>query len=103
MIQCMDSDNLHRRLSKVSGQIKAIDRMIDEDIPCEDILAQISAAKSALNKVGQVVLEGHIRHCVVQAVQKGDAAVLQGALQTLLASPEGRRLFAQLGGMMGQR
>ena len=38
----------------------------------EDILAQISAAKSALNKVGQVVLEGHINHCVVQAVANGD-------------------------------
>ncbi|MCR5175079.1 MAG: metal-sensing transcriptional repressor, partial [Oscillospiraceae bacterium] len=58
MIQCMDTDNLHRRLAKVMGQIKAIDRMIDEDVPCEDILSQINAAKSALNKAGQVVLEG---------------------------------------------
>ena len=41
MIQCMDTDNLHRRLAKVMGQIKAIDRMIDEDVPCEDILSQI--------------------------------------------------------------
>ena len=40
---------------------------------------------------------------LAQAGEKGDAAVLQGALQTLLASPEGRRLFAQLGGMMGKR
>ena len=40
---------------------------------------------------------------LAEAVQKGDAAVLQGALQTLLATPEGRRLFAQLGGMMGKR
>ena len=54
----MDSDNLHRRLKKIIGQVQAIDRMIDEDIPCEDILAQINAAKSALHKAGQVVLEG---------------------------------------------
>ena len=40
---------------------------------------------------------------LAEAVKKGDAAVLQGALQTLLATPEGRRLFAQLGGMMGKR
>ena len=40
---------------------------------------------------------------LAQAVEKGDAAVLQSALQTLLASPEGRRLFDQLGGMMGKR
>ena len=64
MKQCMDSENIHRRLKKIVGQVQAIDRMLDEDIPCEDILSQINAAKSALHKVGQVVLEGHIQHCV---------------------------------------
>ena len=77
MKQCMDSENLHRRLAKIMGQIKAIDRMIDEDIPCEDILSQISAAKSALNKAGQVVLEGHINHCIKDAVAKGDEAEIE--------------------------
>lgn len=48
MRQCMDADSLHRRLKKIIGQVQAIDRMIDEDVPCEDILAQINAAKSAL-------------------------------------------------------
>ena len=62
MKQCMDSDNLHRRLKKIIGQVQAIDRMIDEDVPCEDILAQINAAKSALHGCGKVVLEGHIEH-----------------------------------------
>ena len=57
MRQCMDADNLHRRLRKIIGQVQAIDRMVDEDVPCEDILAQINAAKSALHKAGQVVLE----------------------------------------------
>jgi DNA-binding FrmR family transcriptional regulator len=71
--QCMDADNLHRRLKKIIGQVQAIDRMVDEDIPCEDMLAQINAAKSALHKVGQVVLEGHIRHCVLDGIQHGDA------------------------------
>lgn len=64
MRQCMDAENLHRRLKKIIGQVQAIDRMVEEDVPCEDILAQINAAKSALHKVGQVVLEGHIKHCV---------------------------------------
>ena len=64
MKQCMDSDNLHRRLKKIIGQVQAIDRMVDEDVPCEDILMQINAAKSALHRVGQVVLEGHIQHTV---------------------------------------
>lgn len=73
MKQCMDSDNLHRRLKKIIGQVQAIDRMIDEDIPCEDILSQINAAKSALHKAGQVILEGHIQHCVRDGIQHGDA------------------------------
>ncbi|MBP5093788.1 MAG: metal-sensing transcriptional repressor [Abditibacteriota bacterium] len=72
MRQCMDTRKLHARIAKILGQIKAIDRMIDEDIPCEDVLSQISAAKSALNKVGQVVLEGHIDHCVRNAFERGD-------------------------------
>ena len=47
MRQCMDADNLHRRLKKIIGQVQAIDRMVDEDVPCEDMLSQINAAKSA--------------------------------------------------------
>lgn len=72
MKQCMDAENLHRRLKKILGQVNAIDRMVDEDVPCEDILAQINAAKSALHSVGQVVLEGHIQHCVRDGLAHGD-------------------------------
>ena len=46
MRQCMDAENLHRRLKKIIGQVQAIDRMVDEDVPCEDVLAQINAAKN---------------------------------------------------------
>ena len=70
MKQCMDADNLHRRLKKIIGQVQAIDRMVDEDVPCEDVLAQINAAKSALHKV---VLEGHIKHCVRDGIEHGNA------------------------------
>ena len=73
MKQCMDSANLHRRLAKIIGQIQAIDRMIDEDVPCENVLSQMNAAKSALNKAGQVVLEGHIKNCVKDGIEHGDA------------------------------
>ena len=61
MRQCMDADNLHRRLKKIIGQVQAIDRMID------------NAAKSALNGCGKVVLEGHIKHCVRDGIEHGDA------------------------------
>ena len=72
MKQCMDSANLHRRISKIIGQLNAIDRMIDEDVPCEDVLAQMNAAKSAIHKCGQIVLEGHIKHCVRDGLEHGD-------------------------------
>lgn len=73
MKQCMDAENLHRRLKKISGQIAAIDRMIDEDVPCEDIIVQINAVKSAVHKVGQIIMEGHIQHCVRDGIEHGDA------------------------------
>lgn len=73
MRQCMDMDNLHNRLRRVDGQIKAIDRMIEQDVPCEDIIIQINAAKTALHKIGQVVLEGHLNHCVKDGIEHGDA------------------------------
>ena len=73
MRQCMDAPNLHRRMKKIIGQLNAIDKMIDEDIPCEDILIQINASKKALHKVGQVVLEGHLNHCVRDGIIHGDA------------------------------
>ncbi len=72
MKQCIDVDAMHRRLKKVVGQIQAVDRMIEEDVPCEDILSQLNAAKSALHRAGQVVLEGHLRHCVRDGIEHGD-------------------------------
>jgi DNA-binding FrmR family transcriptional regulator len=69
----MDADNLHKRLSRITGQIRAIDKMIDEDVPCEDILIQINAVKKAIHKAGQVVLEGHLNHCVKEGIEHGNA------------------------------
>jgi DNA-binding FrmR family transcriptional regulator len=47
--------------------------MVQRDVPCEDILVQISAAKSALHKTGQVILEGHLSHCVLAGIDTGAA------------------------------
>lgn len=72
MKKCMDSKNLHIRLRKVIGQLNAIENMIDEDIPCENVIIQLNAAKSALHKVGQVILEGHLKHCVREGIEQGN-------------------------------
>ena len=73
MKECLDDKNLHRRLRRIIGQLNAIEKMVDEDVPCEDILVQVNAAKSALHKVGQVILEGHLMHCVRKGIEHGDA------------------------------
>ena len=72
MKQNADTEHLHRRLRKIAGQVQAIDRMVEEDVPCEDVLLQINAAKSALHKCGKIVLEGHLNHCVREGIEHGD-------------------------------
>lgn len=73
MNHCLDTKALHNRLNRIIGQINAIDRMIDDGTPCEDILMQINAAKSALHRAGQVVLEEHLNCCVREGIQHGNA------------------------------
>ena len=73
MRQCMDIPKVQARIKKIEGQLRAISEMVDKDVPCEDLLIQINAAKNALHKVGQVVLEGHLQHCVRDGIENGDA------------------------------
>lgn len=73
MRQCMDIPKVHARLKRIEGQVRGISEMIDKDVPCEDLLVQINAAKSALHKVGQIILEGHLQHCVREGIEHGDA------------------------------
>lgn len=69
----MDAENLHRRMNKIIGQLNAINKMIDRDVPCEEVLIQINAAKGALHKLGEIVLEGHLKHCVRDGIEHGNA------------------------------
>lgn len=52
--------------------MQAIDRLIEEDIPCEDVLSQINAAKSALHKAGQAILESHLKYCISKGMENVD-------------------------------
>ncbi len=72
MKQCMDVEAVQKRLKKIEGQVRGIQKMVDADKPCEDILMQIGAIKSALHKTGQVILEGHMHHCVLDAIKDGE-------------------------------
>lgn len=73
MKDCIDYKKVHARLRKIEGQIKSISNMLDKEIPCEDILIQINAIKSAVHKVGQIILEGHVHHCIKEAIDAGES------------------------------
>ncbi len=74
MRECMeDLPKLQARLKRIEGQIRGISEMMEKDVPCNEILIQINAAKSALHKVGQKVLEGHLHHCVKDGIESGNA------------------------------
>lgn len=65
-------EDLQTRLRKIEGQVRGIQRMIEQDKYCVDILVQISAVRSALDRVGLMLLEHHTRGCVARAVREGD-------------------------------
>ncbi len=62
-------DDLKARLRKVEGQVRGVQRMVDEDVYCIDILTQIAAAESAMKKVAVLLLEDHLGHCVADAAR----------------------------------
>lgn len=71
MRQCMDVEAVTNRLKRIEGQVRGLIRMVEEDKSCEEILIQIGSAKSALHKTGQVILEGHLHHCVLDGLREG--------------------------------
>ena len=71
------------RLARIEGHVRAIKRMVEEETPCPDVLVQIAAVRSALNSVGRVILEDHLRHCMVDAARKSD---YQEAMRDLKSS-----------------
>src|SRR3954464_10769469 len=75
--------NLTSRLNRIEGQIRGIKGLIEKDTYCDDVINQISATQSALNSVAKVLLEGHMKSCVVERIQEGDMEVLDEVLVTI--------------------
>ncbi len=70
-------EHIHRqkvlaRLARIEGHVRAVKRMVEQDKSCPDVLVQIAAIRSALNGVGRVILDDHMRGCMVGALQKGE-------------------------------
>lgn len=72
-----------RRLQIIEGHVRAVQRMVENDDYCIDVIRQIGAVQSALSKVSQVVLEEHLNHCVATAVRGEDQARREQVLQEI--------------------
>jgi len=70
----MEKDDYLKRLRRIEGQVRGIQRMVDEDAYCIDVLTQISAITKAIQSVGIGLLEEHVNHCVMEAARGGDEA-----------------------------
>ena len=65
--------DVQHRLRRIEGQVRGLQRMVDEDTYCIDVLTQISAATKALQAVALALLEDHLNHCVADALTEGGA------------------------------
>ena len=85
-----DKDRVKNRLRRIAGQVGGLERMVDEDRYCIDILTQISAVQAAIDKVALELLDEHTRHCVVGAdtakLREERTAEMMGAVGRLLKS-----------------
>jgi len=86
----MHKDDYRRRLARIEGQVRGLQRMIDEDEYCVDVLTQIVSVTKALQGVGLGLLDEHLRHCLREAAEsspaEGDAKVTEAvhAVERLL-------------------
>jgi DNA-binding FrmR family transcriptional regulator len=67
----MNKKDLQDRLRRIEGQVRGLQRMVDEDTYCIDILTQLSSVSAALKAVGMGLLDGHVRHCVTESIEQG--------------------------------
>ncbi|HET7518950.1 MAG TPA: metal-sensitive transcriptional regulator [Actinomycetes bacterium] len=86
-----DKDKLQARLRRIEGQVRGLQRLVDEDAYCIDVLTQIAAVNAALRDVAVLLVDDHLRHCVRDAVHSeadGDAIVTEAteAIERLLKS-----------------
>ena len=66
------------RLARAIGHLNKVKRMVEEGYDCTEVLVQLAAVRSAIDNTGKVILNDHIRHCMVDAVQLGDESAIDG-------------------------
>lgn len=75
--------DLIARLNRIEGQVRGIKGMIEKDIYCDDVLNQIAAVHSAMNSVSRLILDNHMKSCLVNRIQAGDVEVVDELLHTI--------------------
>ena len=83
-----DKDALKKRLHRIEGQVRGIERMVDDDRYCVDILTQVAAVRTALESLGLQILQDHVNHCVHDALAAGDGKTANEKTQDLLSAVE---------------
>ncbi|SHE50648.1 DNA-binding transcriptional regulator, FrmR family [Seinonella peptonophila] len=78
-----EKKNLTSRLNRIEGQLRGIKGMVERDVYCDDVLNQIAAVQSALNSVGRLLLESHMKSCVIERIQDGETEVIDEVLYTI--------------------
>lgn len=73
-IKADDKEKVQNRLKRIEGQIRGLQRMVDEETYCVDVLTQISSSVSALEKVATILLQDHVEHCVRESIENGEQA-----------------------------
>jgi DNA-binding FrmR family transcriptional regulator len=81
-----DKYALVKRLHRIEGQVLGIERMIEEDRYCIDVLTQIAAANTALERLALKILDEHVKHCVAGALESGDKEIAAEKSLELLAA-----------------
>jgi DNA-binding FrmR family transcriptional regulator len=79
-------DALVKRLHRIEGQVRGIEKMVEDDRYCIDILTQVAAVNTALESLAYKLLEDHVRHCVAGALASGDVADATQKTEELLAA-----------------
>jgi DNA-binding FrmR family transcriptional regulator len=77
-------DALSKRLKRIEGQVRGLQRMVEEERYCADVLVQIASAQEALAGVGRLLLQNHLRHCTTDAIRSGDPAEAERVVQELM-------------------
>ncbi len=71
--QHKQTKNILHRLARIEGHVRAVKSMVEEGRDCADVLVQIAAVRSAIDKVGRILLEDHIESCLLSSLENGDA------------------------------